>query len=370
MRFGNKTLSLVSAALLSMGVAGCGSLGIGGDSSEEDTASTNYDAMITRFSELKAADAGDVKAAVGLSRYLRYSGRASEAGEILAPLYSEFSDEALYMTELGVVQLVLGNSAESQAALEGSKYLNADFWRTYAALGIVYDLQGLHSDATSAYYKALEYCPDSSSIRNNLGLSAGYVGDVNQAIMHIGEARALQPKSKLIRNNLAMFESIQANCPDCSADEYQNLTKMLYNLDWPAGQGEVSCADVAANARAIVQELKDNSFIDLYIHFAFDSAELLAKSEGALDQLAQAMMSNDLSMESFLLEGHTDATGSDEYNMGLSSRRAASVRAYLERSGGVSSERLESMGFGESQLLDPKHPQSGVNRRVRVSLVK
>jgi outer membrane protein OmpA-like peptidoglycan-associated protein len=370
MKFGNKTLNLVSAAMLSMGIAGCGSLDFGGGSSDDAAASANYDAMIMRFSELKAADAGDVKAAVGLSRYLRYAGRAGEANEMLAPLYSEFSDEALYMTELGVVQLILGNSADSQAALEGSKYLNADFWRTYAALGIVYDLQGQHSDATSAYYKALEYCPDSSSIHNNLGLSAGYVGDIDQAIMHIGEARTLQPNSNIIRNNLAMFESVQANCPDCSADEYQNLTKMLYNLDWPAGQGDVSCADVGANARAIVQELKDNSFIDLYIHFAFDSAKLLPKSEGALDQLAQAMMSNDLSMESFVLEGHTDATGSDAYNMGLSTRRAASVRAYLEGTGGISSERLSSMGFGESQLLDPKHPQSGVNRRVRVALVK
>lgn len=365
MIFGTKTRALAIATALSVGLVACESLQPIGSSDSSD-----YGSMIDRFAELQAADPGDVKAAVGHSKYLRYSGQAGKAYDVLSPHYEEFSDEALYMTELGVVQLVLGNMDESQAALESSNQLNGEFWRTHAALGIVYDMQDQHGEAVSSYYKALEYCPDSSSIRNNLGLSNGYVGDVDMAIKNLEDARALQPRSKLIGNNLAMFENIQLNCPECSPEEYSKLTKSLYNLDWPAGDGSMACADVDANARMIVQELKENNFIDLYIHFAFDSAVLAAKSEGALDQLAQAMMSAELAGETFLLEGHTDATGTDAYNQGLSDRRAASVRSYLESSGGVDASRMSSMGFGESQLLDPEHPFSGVNRRVRVSLVK
>ncbi|TNE56892.1 MAG: hypothetical protein EP340_10730 [Alphaproteobacteria bacterium] len=366
MIFKAKTTALALAVVASLGLVSCESMtGIGLSGGEAD-----YSAMVDRFTELHTNDPGDVKAAVGLSKYLRYSGRADEAYKVLKADYVKFSDEPLFMTEMGVVELMLGNVSEAQEALERSNQLNGEYWRTHASLGIVYDLGEAHDQAVSSYYKALEYCPDSSAIQNNLGLSAGYVGDIQTAINHLEKARALQPSSQIIRNNLAMFENIQLNCPECSPEEYSNLTRNLYTLDWPAGEGGMSCADVDANARAIVDEIKEKEFIDLYIHFAFDSAVLAPKSEGALDQLALAMMSNDLRDASFMIEGHTDAAGSDDYNMGLSDRRAASVVNYLVASGGIDRARLESMGFGESRLLDPKHPLSGVNRRVRITLVK
>jgi len=69
-----------------------------------------------------------------------------------------------------------------------------------------------------------------------------------------------------------------------------------------------------------------------------------------------------------MLAGHTDRSGTETYNMGLSSRRNGSVRAYLSDRG-VPDDRIASEAFGES---DPAVPTAdGVrelqNRRVQIT---
>lgn len=70
-----------------------------------------------------------------------------------------------------------------------------------------------------------------------------------------------------------------------------------------------------------------------------------------------------------LVEGHTDDTGTDAYNMDLSRRRAESVVDFLE-SQGVSTARLKTESFGEAQ---PKYPNDtednrSKNRRVEFAI--
>jgi len=83
--------------------------------------------------------------------------------------------------------------------------------------------------------------------------------------------------------------------------------------------------------------------------------------------LAAALKDDRLADWDFLVGGHTDAVGSDAYNLTLSDRRAIAVRNYLMSSHGISGDRLIEKGFGESRLLDPKHPNDGVNRRVQIT---
>src|SRR3546814_18489200 len=68
--------------------------------------------------------------------------------------------------------------------------------------------------------------------------------------------------------------------------------------------------------------------------------------------------------------GHTDSTGSDTYNQGLSERRAASVASYLQ-SRGVQAARIGTRGFGESQPLASNDTEDGraANRRVDIQHV-
>ena len=67
--------------------------------------------------------------------------------------------------------------------------------------------------------------------------------------------------------------------------------------------------------------------------------------------------------------GHTDSTGSDEYNRALSGRRAQSVASYL-RGQGVSDMRLLTLAYGEGRPVAPNDTEEGrqENRRVEITL--
>jgi peptidoglycan-associated lipoprotein len=71
------------------------------------------------------------------------------------------------------------------------------------------------------------------------------------------------------------------------------------------------------------------------------------------------------------VQGHTDERGSDAYNLDLSDRRAASVRRYLTEHG-VTADRLQSHGYGETQPIDPSHGEKAwsKNRRVEFLILK
>lgn len=68
--------------------------------------------------------------------------------------------------------------------------------------------------------------------------------------------------------------------------------------------------------------------------------------------------------------GHTDSTGTDQYNQSLSERRASSVANFLGNSG-VQRARVETRGFGESQPIASNSTEEGrsANRRVELKIV-
>jgi outer membrane protein OmpA-like peptidoglycan-associated protein len=106
--------------------------------------------------------------------------------------------------------------------------------------------------------------------------------------------------------------------------------------------------------------------IALIVQFGFDSSKLDASARETLDQLGEAIASNELRLSKFLIEGHTDAVGAASYNLELSRRRAETVRDYLVINLGIERDRLVAVGKGESDLLDPAQPDSPVNRRVEI----
>jgi len=102
------------------------------------------------------------------------------------------------------------------------------------------------------------------------------------------------------------------------------------------------------------------------ILFAFDSAEILPEARPALDELGKALGHPKLIGGTFLIAGHTDAKGGDAYNLGLSQRRAASMKAFLVETCHVDGNRLSVIGFGEEQLKNKEDPLADENRRVQI----
>jgi outer membrane protein OmpA-like peptidoglycan-associated protein len=110
--------------------------------------------------------------------------------------------------------------------------------------------------------------------------------------------------------------------------------------------------------------------VSLMVQFEFGSAELTPDARKVLNNVGAALQSPDLSANGFVIEGHTDSVGSDDYNQRLSEARAKAVKEYLILNFHVDPSRLESVGKGEAQPLDRDHPDSGVNRRVQIVTVR
>ena len=108
-----------------------------------------------------------------------------------------------------------------------------------------------------------------------------------------------------------------------------------------------------------------NPTLDLTVNFDFDSATLRTDGRELLGRLAKALGDERLANFKFRVEGHTDAKGTEAYNDQLSQRRAEAVVTFLVSSG-VGADRLEPIGKGFKELLNPGDPLSASNRRVRV----
>jgi OOP family OmpA-OmpF porin len=129
----------------------------------------------------------------------------------------------------------------------------------------------------------------------------------------------------------------------------------------------------AANPLGVASAPGDESSADstapavaLDVKFALNSATLTDEAKDTLRRLGAAFKSEQLSGYRFRVEGHTDAAGRPDYNKVLSLQRAQAVRDYLVSDLGVSSSRLQVVGRGQDEPLDPANPLSGVNRRVQV----
>ena len=106
---------------------------------------------------------------------------------------------------------------------------------------------------------------------------------------------------------------------------------------------------------------------DSGILFDFDSSTLRNAARANLADLAASLV--EYPGTSVLVVGHTDGVGADAYNQALSERRANAARAYL-LSQGLSPDRVEALGLGESEPVDDNETDRGRqnNRRVEVAI--
>jgi outer membrane protein OmpA-like peptidoglycan-associated protein len=104
------------------------------------------------------------------------------------------------------------------------------------------------------------------------------------------------------------------------------------------------------------------------INFEFGSWEVMEEYYGALERLAEVInrIVQQDPQEVYLIEGHTDAVGSDDDNLSLSDRRAESVAVILSENFGVPAENLVTQGYGEQFLKVQTEEPNRENRRVSV----
>lgn len=122
-------------------------------------------------------------------------------------------------------------------------------------------------------------------------------------------------------------------------------------------KNEVPGAKVERVGEGIVVEFNNK------ILFGFDKSDLSDAAKSNLDELVTVL--NKYPDTDIEIQGHTDNSGTDSYNQGLSERRASAVASYL-RSKNIPSSRITTKGFGESAPKYSNDDEDGrsMNRRV------
>ena len=119
-----------------------------------------------------------------------------------------------------------------------------------------------------------------------------------------------------------------------------------------------------------VTRIGDNITLNMpgNVTFATDSSDLSPAFFDVLNSVGKVLDEFDQTIVE--VAGHTDSTGSDQYNQALSERRATSVATYLQGQG-VISQRLITLGMGESRPVADNGTAPGrqANRRVEITLV-
>jgi outer membrane protein OmpA-like peptidoglycan-associated protein len=119
----------------------------------------------------------------------------------------------------------------------------------------------------------------------------------------------------------------------------------------------------------IAPELMTLPAFNVDIQFDVDTPIVRPESYQTVGRIADAMVYSELLPYTFLIVGHVEANGKRESNVILSQRRADAIRDILANTFKISVKRLQSIGLGEEQLLDPSKPISPVNQQIQIITV-
>ena len=108
--------------------------------------------------------------------------------------------------------------------------------------------------------------------------------------------------------------------------------------------------------------------IPLHVNFEFDRYQFTPEGKRQVLELAKSIGDPVNRLNRFIIDGHTDSRGTDDYNHELSRKRALEVKSYILVHTSVSEDRLQVMAFGETKLLITEETEKAhsVNRRVEV----
>ena len=173
----------------------------------------------------------------------------------------------------------------------------------------------------------------------------------------------------------ALAQSTDAS--DLSADELEQLFQkqktrglvLAPNGAQAATETETTqTPEAAPTPQETYVELAEEEQVNVQVSFDFDSAALRDDQKPKLSTLCEVMKTVDVDL--FRIVGHTDASGSADYNERLSLLRAQEVKRYMVGSCGIAETRLEAVGVGEEFPFNRDDPRADVNRRVEFQALR
>jgi outer membrane protein OmpA-like peptidoglycan-associated protein len=270
------------------------------------------------------------------------------------------------------------------------------------SLGVVFKFGGKDTDGDGVYDKD-DACPDVAGLKEFGGCpdsDGDGIKDGDDACPNVAGLAALNGCPDADEDGIADKDDMCPNakgtkanngCPDTDGDGVVDKDDKCATVAGPAANGgcpykdtdkdgvldkDDKCIDKAGPAsnngcpEPVITDdaMKQLDQFEKAILFNSSKASFKSGVTETLDGIIKIM--KEYPMAKFVIEGHTDNTGPEEFNLTLSEKRALAVRDYLVK-GGVDASRLEAGGFGEQYPIDSNKTRAGRanNRRVDIKVV-
>ncbi|MDZ7840040.1 MAG: OmpA family protein [Gammaproteobacteria bacterium] len=252
-------------------------------------------------------------------------GHSSKIGSLI--LGYQFDD--LWAADVSFGTDMSNNVDTDVFAVNGYRFLGSGSWRPYVSAG--------------ASHFSLDDAPDDSTqqLQAGIGLSA----NLN---------RNLELRAGYQRYFAVSDESYQDNAIGAS-------------LTWHFRKPEATVAQAEPQPESVPEQKEVVETIELQVQFDFDKSTIKSAYEPQFGEIAQALEQNP--DKTITIEGHTCWIGTEEYNQGLSERRASAVKQKLVEDYDIAPERLDARGFGESRPVADNSTQAGRERNRRAIAV-
>jgi peptidoglycan-associated lipoprotein len=201
------------------------------------------------------------------------------------------------------------------------------------------------------------------AVLSAVGLLLSACATTSSVDKKVGEAQSKTDKK--LESFEAQLEDLQEK-QKATGEKVEEHGKQIEQLGQSAADAlkRAQEAGVLAKGKIVFQQ----SFSEDRIRFKVNSYELTKEAKAALDEFAQRVKGLDKGVY-LEIQGHTDDTGSNEYNDMLGQNRAESVRRYLARQHQLPLGRMSTISYGDTLPVAPNKTTRGRSQNRRVVIV-
>ncbi len=233
--------------------------------------------------------------------------------------------------------------------------LNPEYARSYFGLGDTYLALRENKQAVTALEKGLHLDPENIWAKKSLQKAR--------------EGLAVQAQQKAAAVSHEKIIKEEGVAPPPSSTTAETLTSVKQAEKTIKAEKDVTARDFIDRMQVDLSTPLDarDLVVRMPVQFNPSSGDLTPQAMEQLDSVVcKALQSDELTKSKFEVGGHTDSSGSFEYNMHLSRMRAHAVKKYLAESCGVEPDRLNVVYYGETRPLVPNISRENrrLNRRV------
>jgi outer membrane protein OmpA-like peptidoglycan-associated protein len=182
------------------------------------------------------------------------------------------------------------------------------------------------------------------------------VGEVNQKVDAV--SAEVEKTQERVRQNEVQISKV---------DEESKAGIAGANASAQAAMSEATEAKQAAKGKLVYSLTLSND----KVQFSTSKSQLSEEAQAMIDDTIGPLVQENAGVW-FELEGHTDATGEESYNLLLGEERAMAVRDYLAKAHGIALSRLEVISYGEAEPVADNKTRDGraQNRRVVIRVLE